>query len=111
MINPKELLGKSTDSLSVSRVFGPPIEQDGCLIIPVAFAAGGGGVGVDNPQAGGDPALERVGGGFGGVTWPIGVYAVKDGNVRWVPVVNVTGLLLAVIAAITLVVTRTQPKR
>jgi len=40
------LLGKATDSLTVGRVFGPPIERDGTLIIPVAWVAGGGGGGT-----------------------------------------------------------------
>jgi uncharacterized spore protein YtfJ len=83
-----ELLAKATAGLNAGRAFGPVIERDGCVVIPVAFVAGGGG--------GGD-ALERpegtagaTGGGIGGLTWPIGAYVIKDGNVRWVPAVDVT---------------------
>jgi uncharacterized spore protein YtfJ len=114
VIDPKELLAKSTDSLTVGRVFGTPIEKDGCLVIPVAWFAGGGGTGVETqPHGDGSPdsTCERVGGGFGGVTWPIGVYAVKDGKVRWVPAVDVTWVLLAAIAAVAAVLTRSHVKR
>jgi uncharacterized spore protein YtfJ len=37
-----------------------------------------------------DPARTDVGGGFGGLVWPAGVYVVKGGQVRWVPAVDVT---------------------
>jgi uncharacterized spore protein YtfJ len=111
VIDPKELLAKTTDALSVGRVFGSPIEKDGCLIIPVAWSVGGGGTGVEvQPDGSADPACERVGSGFGGVTFPVGVYAVENGKVRWVPVLDVTWLLLA-IAAIAALLTRSQVKR
>jgi uncharacterized spore protein YtfJ len=114
VIDPKELLAKTTDALSVGRVFGSPIEKDGCLIIPVAWSVGGGGTGVEMPpesEGSSDPACERVGSGFGGVTCPMGVYAVENGKVRWVPAIDVTCLLLAAIAAIAAVLTRTRGKR
>lgn len=84
-----ELLAKATEGLNAGRAFGPIIERDDCLIIPVAFVAGGGG--------GGDaPAGQEVatGGGFGGVTWPLGVYVIKDGQVRWMPAVDATLIAL-----------------
>jgi uncharacterized spore protein YtfJ len=114
VIDPKELLAKTTDALTIGRVFGPPIEKDGCLIIPVAWSAGGGGTGVEmQPHGDGsaDSTYERVGSGLGGVTFPIGVFAVEDGKVRWVPAVDVTWLLLAAIAAIAAVLTRSRVKR
>ena len=39
------LLAKATDGFNAGRAFGPVIERDDCLIIPVAFVAGGGGGG------------------------------------------------------------------
>lgn len=42
--------------------------------------------------------------------WPIGVYAVKDGKVRFVPAVDVTWVLLAAIAAVAAVLTRSKMK-
>jgi uncharacterized spore protein YtfJ len=120
----KDLLSKASEHLSVSRAFGTAYEKDGSLIIPVAFVAGGGGGGgTDDPPAhdahrhfdidddddddlddeesdpvkGGhhQPPLGGSGGGFGGVVMPIGVYVVKDDQVRWVPALNMTFIAIA----------------
>ncbi len=109
-----KLLGKATDALSVGRAFGPPIERDGVLVIPVAWVAGGGGgggaeAGEDEHGNGGErpkPASRPGGGGggFGGFTWPLGVYVVKDGNVRFVPAVDATRIALAAIGLLRVVV-------
>src|SRR5436305_14028091 len=89
-------MSKATDAFSAGRSFGPPIEKDGTMIIPVAIAGGGGG-GGDAPSDGGRPA---AGGGFGGVSWPLGVYVVRGDDVRWVPVVDPTRLALAAIGLV-----------
>jgi hypothetical protein len=41
----EKLFGKVGDAVSVGRAFGPAIERNGTLIIPVAWVAGGGGRG------------------------------------------------------------------
>ena len=89
------LLAKANEGMQAGRAFGPVIESDGCVIIPVAFTAGGGGGG---DATGGDD--NAVGGGFGGVTWPLGVYVVKDGTARWVPAIDVTRVALGVLALV-----------
>ena len=90
----EKLLSKAADELSVRRAFGPAIERNGTLVIPVAWVAGGGGGG--GGQSGGENGDEiGSGGGFGGVTWPLGVYVVKEGNVRWVPAIDATRIILA----------------
>jgi uncharacterized spore protein YtfJ len=116
-----KLLTKVSDHLSVHRAFGTAYEKDDMLIIPVALVAGGGGAGTARPRHP-DPAAgpgglpeegpaghddgpqdsERpdAGGGFGGVVLPAGTYVVKDGQVRWVPAVDVT---VVVLASVTLV--------
>ena len=43
------LLGNVRESLSVKRVFGDPIDQNGTRVIPVARVRGGGG-GVAGPH-------------------------------------------------------------
>ena len=104
----EKLLGKATDALSVGRAFGTPIERGDVLIIPVAWVAGGGGGGGADEgvqeQTGRDQPGGRFpsggGGGFGGLTWPIGVYAVKNGDVRWVPAFDATRIVLAGIALV-----------
>jgi uncharacterized spore protein YtfJ len=108
-------LDKVSDHLSVRRAFGAAYEQDGTLIIPVALVAGGGGAGTSrtgrhNPATGGrpegdndpahgsaprDPEPKDAGGGFGGLVMPTGVYVVKGDQVRWVPAVDTTIVVLA----------------
>ncbi len=91
------LAGKAIDSVTVGRAFGPAYEHDGCLVIPVAWVMGGGGFG-DSPGAAGTGS----GGGF--ITWPLGVYVVKDGNVRWQPSVDATRVALAGLSLVRAVV-------
>ena len=94
----EELLDKATGGLNAGRAFGPVIERDDCVVIPVAFVAGGGGGGdaLEGPEG----TAGATGGGMGGITWPIGAYVIKNGSVRWMPAVDVTlvalgGLLVA----------------
>jgi len=112
----EDLLMKVSDNLSVRRAFGTAYEQDGVLIIPVALVAGGGGGGTGrtrhrDPAADADASPERspavpgttpqdsarvdTGGGFGGLVLPAGAYVVKGGQVRWLPAVDVTVVVLA----------------
>jgi uncharacterized spore protein YtfJ len=79
-MNPEELLHGVRDAISVRRVFGEPIEQDGVIVIPVARVGGGGGGGGDSEGNGG--------GGFGLGGRPAGVYVIKDGQVSWRPAVD-----------------------
>ena len=109
------LLEKAAGNLSVRRAFGTAYEKDGMLIIPVAIVAGGGGAGTARARrgnlAGPDGLAEEdsaahdaapqapgqmdAGGGFGGLVLPAGVYVVKGDQVRWVPAVDVTIVVLA----------------
>jgi len=89
----EEIISKTGDAFTVGRAFGPPYERDGSVIIPVAWAAGGGGFGSAPGVA---PAEgEAGGGGSGGVVFPLGVYVVRAGDVRWVPAVDMTRVVLA----------------
>jgi uncharacterized spore protein YtfJ len=115
-VDVQELLGKVAQHLSVSRAFGTAYEKDGSLVIPVALVAGGGGGGGSEGHSGHaddnahdeetavvgppDVASYGSGGGFGGVVMPVGVYVVKDEQVRWVPAVNAN--LVIVVAFLTL---------
>jgi uncharacterized spore protein YtfJ len=91
----ESLLAKASEGIHAGRSFGPPVEAEGCTVIPVAFAAGGGG-GGDAPAEGGPSS----GGGFGTVSWPLGVYVVKDGQAKWVPAVDATRVALGVLALV-----------
>jgi uncharacterized spore protein YtfJ len=111
-----DLLTKVSDDLSVRRAFGAAYEKDGMLIIPVALVAGGGGAGTARPRDGNpaarpgsppseDPTTQNAappesvrpdaGGGFGGVVLPTGAYVVKGDQVRWVPAVDATIVIVA----------------
>ena len=72
-MNPEQLLSGVRDSITVQRVYGDPIDQDGVVVIPAASVGGGGGGGGDNDDNGG--------GGFGLKARPVGVYLIKDGEV------------------------------
>jgi uncharacterized spore protein YtfJ len=108
----QELMNRIADNLSVRRAFGASYEKDGLMVIPVALVAGGGGGGEGTmpndssrrPSPGraegaAEPAegasSSGSGGGFGGFIMPIGAYVVKDDQVRWVPAVDVTVVVLA----------------
>ncbi|GAA2877915.1 hypothetical protein GCM10010517_39660 [Streptosporangium fragile] len=92
----------------VRRVFGEPITIDGVTVIPVAKIVGGGGGGGGGGSTQGDEESGGgAGGGFGAAAVAVGVFAVKDGEVRWRPVVDVNrviagGQLVAIVALLTL---------
>jgi uncharacterized spore protein YtfJ len=114
----ENILAKASDHLSVRRAFGAAYEKDGTLIIPVAMVAGGGGGGAGHPRHQHDTSAARpdepsapdaapqesermdAGGGFGGVVLPTGAYVVKGDQVRWVPAVDTTILVLAALSAV-----------
>ena len=85
-MNPAELLSGVRDSITVQRVYGDPIEQEGVVVIPAASVGGGGGGGGDSEDNGG--------GGFGLRARPIGAYVIKDGEVSWKPAIDVGRMLL-----------------
>lgn len=112
-----EVMTAARDALTVSRVFGEPIERDGITIVPVANVMGGGGGGEGTPTemgaqgaAGGESGegmgarhgASGTGVGFGMRATPAGVYEIKDGQVRWIPALDVgrvalVGQLVAIV--------------
>ena len=84
-----EMAQRGVDVLSVQRVYGEPIERDGVTFIPVARVRGGWGIGT-----GGDASAS--GGGSGGMVSasPAGAYEIRDGNVRWVPAIDLNRAIL-----------------
>lgn len=85
-MNVDELLSEARDAITVKKVFGEPIEQEGVTVIPVAKVGGGGGGGGDTEGNGG--------GGFGLAAKPVGAYVIKDGEVRWKPAVDPNRIVL-----------------
>jgi len=110
----RELMDKMAENVSVRRSFGTAYEREGALIIPVAIVAGGGGGGEGpvkapitkearstksvEPMKGATSDVQTptgTGGGFGGLVLPMGVYVIKDDQVRWVPSYDATLIVLA----------------
>lgn len=104
-----QLLGETRDALTVKRVYGDAYERDGTVVVPVARVAGGGGGGEGRSEEEG----QGSGGGFGLRAEPVGVYVIRDGQVRWEPAVDVNRIVLGleVLALALLVVLRTSVKR
>lgn len=93
----REMVGGLTDSSSVKRVFGAPIEKDGVLVIPVANIRGtfGGGEGANAATAGaGAPAPTSWGGGGAWSATPAGTYVMKNGEMSWIPAVDANRSIL-----------------
>jgi uncharacterized spore protein YtfJ len=94
------LLDKASESFTAGRSYGPVVEQDGCTVIPAAFvvSVGGGGGGASPPEAAN--AGSGGGGGFVAVSWPVGAYVVRDGDVRWISALDSTRLAVAAIGLV-----------
>jgi uncharacterized spore protein YtfJ len=104
----QKLLAKVSDSIHVGRSFGPASEHGDVTIVPVAIEVGGGGLGIGEQP--GDPAstgegavVTGSGGGFGTMSFPLGVYVIKGGDVRWVPAIDATRVAIAAISLVKLV--------
>lgn len=91
-----ELLDRMRDSFTARLVFSEPHEQDGLTVIPAARVIGGGGGGTGHDRAG----ARGNGGGLGLVTKPVGAFVIRDGQVRWVPAVDVNQLVTTLVGAV-----------
>ena len=100
----QKLLSSTADTVDVRRAFGPPYERGDCVIVPIAWVAGGTGGGGAQGTSGEEGGLANGGGGTGSVVWPLGVYVIKDGNVRWVPALDTTRVALGALALVRAVV-------
>ena len=94
MPNVDEILEGARDAMTVGRVYGEPIEQDGVTVVPAAAVRGGGGGGGDDTQNGGA--------GFGLGARPVGAYVIRKHEVTWVPAVDVSRIVLYSLAAMLL---------
>jgi uncharacterized spore protein YtfJ len=107
------------DNADAGKVFGPPIQQDGTILLPVARVGGAGGGGAGTGPADVGQQAGGTGGGFGMSAKPLGVYVLRDGKAKWLPAVDVNkiivgGQLLAAVGmliAATVLRARIQPRR
>src|SRR6266540_3110354 len=87
-----DIIDRARDVMTVKRVFGAPIHQNGLTLVPAAaIRGGGGGGGGPNPEGGG----EGSGGGFGLSARPVGAYVIRGDQVEWQPAVDTTRLIVA----------------
>lgn len=106
-----EMIDRAQDSVTVGRVFGEPSTRNGITVIPVARIAGGGGGGSGKQE--GERAGEGSGGGFGLGATPAGVFVVTDDDVRWLPAIDFTKVIMGAqaVAIVTLLVIGRYLKR
>lgn len=106
----QQLLTRATDSVTVKKVYGDPIERDGALVIPVAKVRGGAGGGAGTDK---DEGASGTGGGLGFTADPAGVYVVKGGDAVWRPAVDVNRIVLGgqLVAVVLLLVVRSILRR
>lgn len=93
-----EVIDRARDSITVKRVYGEAIQQDGVTVIPAALVAGGGGGGEGSaPQQAGVEGEAMTGSGsgsgFGLKARPAGAFVIREGNVTWVPAVDVNRIV------------------
>lgn len=91
-----ELLERARESVTAHLVYAEPYEQDGLTVIPAARVVGGGGGGTGHDRAG----RRGNGGGLGLVAKPVGAFVIRDGEVRWVPAVDVNRLVATLAGAV-----------
>lgn len=112
-MNVIDMVADARDAVTVQKVFGEPIHEDGMIIIPVARIASGGGAGSgeSGPGQNGQSGAGS-GGGFGLRGVPAGLFTIHNGEVRWQPAVDVNRAILGgqVVAVAALLVLRSYLK-
>lgn len=87
-----QAVGTAGDAITVRRVYAEPYEKDGLTVIVAAAVSGGAGGG-----SGTDPrGQEGEGGGFAVAARPVGAYVIKDGRLRWRPIVDLNRIVTIV---------------
>lgn len=84
-----QLVATAREAMSVRRVYSEPFEKDGVTVITGARVSGGAGGGGGQDQQG----QEGEGGGFGVQARPTGAYVIKNGQVSWMPAVDVNRVI------------------
>src|SRR6266545_4868878 len=91
-VNITSILEHARDVMTVKRVFGEPIHENGLTIVTAAAVrGGGGGGGGPDPNHGG----EGGGAGFGVTARPVGAYVIRGDQVEWRPAIDTTRLITA----------------
>ena len=91
----RDMLERAAQSARVETVYGEPREIGAKTIIPVARVMYGGGGGEGQGKRGEGEEGEGGGGGLGVNVQPLGVFVITETQERWVPVVDVTRVILS----------------
>ena len=96
----EEIDARSQDAATVGRVYGEAHEKDGTTVIPAAKVSARGGSGA---ARGG----EHSGGGFRVDAEPVGAFVIRNGEVEWKPVFDLSaavrrGQLVGAVALVVL---------
>jgi len=103
-MNALDAVNQAKDAITVRRVYGESIQEEGLTIIPAANVMGGGGGGGDTEGNGGV--------GFGVRARPAGAWVIKEGEVQWRPALDLNRVILVgqLIAVVALLVARSVVK-
>jgi uncharacterized spore protein YtfJ len=104
MMKTLDAINEAKEVITVRRVYGEPIQENGVTVIPAANVMGGGGGGGDTEGNGGL--------GFGVRARPAGAWVIKDGEVRWRPALDLNRVILVgqLVAIVALLVVRSIAK-
>ena len=117
-IDVRQVVEEAREVMSGRRVFSEPYERNGVTVILASRVQGGGGGGGGEGE--GEARQGKGsgwGGGFGLNARPVGAFVVRGDDVRFVPALDVTriivgGQLVAMAALLTLrVIVRARAKR
>ncbi len=109
-----ELIAKATDTMTVTRVYGEPYQENGVTLIPAASIKGGFGAGEGEGEGTDETGSGSGQGGGGGVAArPVGAFKIDGDNVTWVPAVDVTRVVLMgqLVGIVALLVVRSVLRR
>ena len=80
----QEMVSRSQDTANVGRVYGEPHEKEGTTVIPAAWVSARG-------RSGAARGGEHSGGGFRADAEPVGAFVIRNGEVEWKPVFDLSG--------------------
>lgn len=91
-----DIIAQAKDTISVTKVYGEPYQQNGVALIPAASIRGGFGGGEGEGREEGEEASFGTGQGGGGgvIARPVGAYKIDGKDVEWVPATDVTRVIM-----------------
>jgi uncharacterized spore protein YtfJ len=108
-----EVLGRTAEAAQVRRVFGEPIEREGLTVVPTAVVRAGAGGGQGRRPKEGRSDSEGVGGGYGFIARPAGVFVIRGDQVEWRPALDLGKVIIGsqLVAITALLVLRSLLRR